>query len=50
MAFDWLKKKVDEAKQEIEEKVSDKIFEENMDPTAREHKGQPPGAPKRKDG
>lgn len=36
-----------QAQQEIEEKTSDKLMEEELDPYGREHKGQPPGAPKK---
>jgi hypothetical protein len=43
----WFKKKIEEAKQEIEEKVSDKLMEEELNPTLRKHKGEPPTDPQK---
>lgn len=45
--FDKIKVNAEKAKQEIEEGTSDAIAREEMDPKGREHKGQPPGAPKK---
>lgn len=41
MAFDWIKKKAQQGKEEIEEKASDKLMEEEINPTLREHHGEP---------
>lgn len=38
---DWVHKKTEEGREEIEEKVSDKLMEEQVEPTLRQHKGQP---------
>lgn len=40
---------VQKTKEQIEQGTSDAIMAEEMDPYGREHKGQPPGAPKKKD-
>ena len=44
---DWLKKQAEDGKKAIEEGTADAIMNEEMDPYGREHKGQPPGAPKK---
>ena len=47
MAFDWIKKKAAEAAEEIEKATSDKLMEEEMNPTLRQHKGEPPTDPQK---
>lgn len=48
MAFEWLKKQAEKGKQEIEEKVGDKLMEEEVNPTLRQHHGEPIKNPKDK--
>lgn len=43
-----IKQNAEKTKQEIEEGTADAIMSEQLDPYGREHKGQPPGAPKKK--
>lgn len=45
--IDKIKQNAQKAKEEIEQGTSDAIMKEEMDPHGREHKGQPPGAPKK---
>lgn len=42
---DKIKAAVQKAADEIETKVSDKLMEEEMNPTLRQHKGEPPTDP-----
>lgn len=44
----WLGVKVEKARQEIEERVSDKLMEEEVKPTLRQNKGEPIKKPKDK--
>jgi uncharacterized membrane protein len=42
------KQAIQKAKEEIEEKTADKLMEEEVKPTLREHHGVPQGEPKEK--
>lgn len=44
----WLGVKVEQANQEVEQKISDKLMEEETNPTLRQHKGEPIKKPKDK--
>lgn len=41
MPFEWFKKATEKAKAEIDAAVSDKLMEEELNPTLRQHKGEP---------
>lgn len=45
---DWLRNKTEEGRQQIEEKVGDKLMEEEVNPTLRQHHGEPIKKPKDK--
>lgn len=47
MGFDWFKKATQKGREEIEQAVSDKLMEEELNPTLRQHKGEPPTDPKK---
>lgn len=47
MAFDWLKNQTQKGREEIEKAVADKLMEEELNPTLRQHKGEPPTDPKK---
>lgn len=46
--FDKIKAAAASGKDEIEEKTADKLMEEQLHPTLREHHGVPQGEPKEK--
>lgn len=43
---DWLNKKTEQGRKEIVEAVDNKLLEEQVEPTLRQHKGEPIKKPK----
>jgi hypothetical protein len=43
----WLQNQTEKGRKEIDEKVTDKLDEEELNPTLRQHKGEPPTDPKK---
>lgn len=43
----WMKNQTQKGREEIEKAVADKLMEEELNPTLRQHKGEPPTDPKK---
>lgn len=50
MVFDWMKDKVKKAQQEVDDAITEKLDEEVLNPTLRQHKGEPPTDPQKDKG
>lgn len=45
--FDKIKQKIEKDAAEIDAAIADKLMEEEMNPTLRQHKGEPPTDPQK---